>query len=65
MQGPLCFWSPWIDSWGSCEDPTGLGRSRDHRRQTILVETELTGNGGRGEIRRRGRAGVARVAVMV
>jgi hypothetical protein len=35
----------------------GLGRSEDHRRQSILVETELTGNGGRGEIRRRGRAG--------
>jgi hypothetical protein len=29
----------------------GLGRSRDHRRRSILVETELTGNGGRGEIR--------------
>jgi hypothetical protein len=35
----------------------GLGRSGDHRRQSILVETELTGNGGRGEIRRRERAG--------
>jgi hypothetical protein len=43
MQGPPCFWSPWIDSWRSCEDPTGVrevrgspaainfGRDRAHR----------------------------------
>jgi hypothetical protein len=43
----------------------GLGRSGDHRRRSILVETELTGNGGHGEIRRRERASVARVAVAV
>jgi hypothetical protein len=43
MQGPPCFWSPWIDSWRSCEDPMGFrevrgspaginfGRDRAHR----------------------------------
>jgi hypothetical protein len=35
----------------------GSGRQKCHRRRSILVEAELTCNGGRGEIRRRKRAG--------
>jgi hypothetical protein len=33
-----------------------LGSTETRRRRSILVEAELTGNGGRGEIRRRERA---------
>jgi hypothetical protein len=33
-----------------------LGSTETHRRRSILVEAELTGNGGRDEIRRRERA---------
>jgi hypothetical protein len=35
----------------------GSGRQKCHRRRSILVEAELTCNGGRGEIRRRERVG--------
>jgi hypothetical protein len=28
MQGPPCFWSPWVDSWRSCEGPTGVRKVR-------------------------------------
>jgi hypothetical protein len=33
-----------------------LGSTETRRRRSILVEAELTGNGGRGKIRRRERA---------
>jgi hypothetical protein len=42
---------------GAVKAPRGLGRMETCRWRSILVETELTGNGGRGEIRRRERAG--------
>jgi hypothetical protein len=41
------------------------GSMETRQRRSILVVAELTGNGGRGEIRRRERASVARVAVAV
>jgi hypothetical protein len=47
MQGLPCFWSPWVDSWRSCEGPTGLGRSGDHRRRGIARAGHLTGGGSR------------------
>jgi hypothetical protein len=42
---------------GAVKVPRGLGRTETRQWRSIFVEAELTGNGGRGEIRWRERVG--------
>jgi hypothetical protein len=52
MQGPPCFWSPWIDSWRSCKGPTGIREVRGSPAARNLKAEQDTGGGPRARFQR-------------
>jgi hypothetical protein len=52
MQGPPCFWSPWIDSWRSYEGPTGVREVRGSPAARNRKAVQDTGGGPRARFRR-------------